>query len=128
MIRRGDVFYAKIEPGIGSEQYYDRPVLVIQNDIGNLHSPTTIVAMITSKQKHLLPTHVKLRGNKIGLSDKSIVMLEQIRTVDKKRFIRPIGHLSNRTMKKVDRALACSLGLSKGGKYVLHKHISQTEI
>ena len=121
MVRRGDVFYAKIEPGVGSEQSYDRPVVVIQNDIGNLHSTTTIVAIITSKQKHLLPTHVKLRGNKIGLSNKSIVMLEQIRTVDKMRFIRSIGHLSNRTMKKVDRALACSLGLSKGGKNVLHK-------
>lgn len=113
MIKRGDVFFAKVEPGIGSEQQKDRPVVVIQNDCGNLHSPTTIVAMITSKDKNLLPTHVKLRGNKIGLAPQSVVMLEQIRTFDKSRFIRPMGHLSNRMMRKIDRALECSLGLRR---------------
>ena len=113
MVRRGDVYYARIETGVGSEQKKNRPVLVIQNDCGNLHSATTIVAMITSKPKRRLPTHVKLRGNKMGLAPKSTVMLEQIQTFDKSRLIRPMGHLNKRVMKKVDRALARSLGIHR---------------
>lgn len=112
MVRRGDVFFAKIGKGVGSEQHGDRPVVVIQNDIGNLHSPTTIVAMITSKQKNRLPTHVSLYGNKLGLSDESIIMLEQIRTLDKVRFIRLIGHLDEETMKRIDQAAVRSIGLN----------------
>ncbi len=112
MIRRGDVFFAKIGKGIGSEQHGNRPVVVIQNDIGNLHSPTTIVAMITSKQKSRLPTHVSLRGNNIGLTEESIVMLEQLQTLDMVRFIRLIGHLEEETMKRIDQAAARSIGLN----------------
>ena len=112
MIRRGDVFFAKIGKGIGSEQHGNRPVVVIQNDIGNLHSPTTIVAMITSKPKSRLPTHVRLHGNNIGLTDESIVMLEQIQTLDKVRFVRLIGHLDEEIMKRIDQAAARSIGLN----------------
>lgn len=112
MIRRGDVFFSKIGKGVGSEQHGDRPVVVIQNDIGNLHSPTTIVAMITSKQKSRLPTHVSLHGNNIGLTDESVVMLEQIRTLDKVRFVRLIGHLDEEIMKRIDQAAARSIGLN----------------
>ena len=112
MIRRGDVFFSKIGKGVGSEQHGDRPVVVIQNDIGNLHSPTTIVAMITSKQKSRLPTHVSLHGNNIGLTDESVVMLEQIRTLDKRRLKERMGHLEDNVMQKVNNALYVSFGLS----------------
>lgn len=113
MVKRGDVFFAKFEPGIGSEQHGNRPVVIIQNDIGNVHSPTTIVAMITSKQKCRLPTHVSLLGNMIGLLDESVVMLEQVRTIDKMRLVRMIGHLSDEIMKKIDQAAACSFALDQ---------------
>lgn len=113
MVRRGDVYFARLESGVGSEQKGDRPVVVIQNDIGNLHSPTTIVAMITSKKKNGLPTQVRLEGNQIGLLNKSTVLLEQIRTLDKTRFVRLIGHLDDELMEKIDQAMACSLGLNK---------------
>ena len=113
MIRRGDVFFARIESGIGSEQHGYRPVVVIQNDLGNLHSPTTIVAMITSKEKNRLPTHVSLWNNQIGLLDQSVVMLEQVQTLDKSRFVKPIGHLSNEIMRKIDQSIACSFGLNE---------------
>jgi mRNA interferase MazF len=113
VIRRGDVFFARIESGIGSEQHGYRPVVVIQNDLGNLHSPTTIVAMITSKEKSRLPTHVSLRNNQIGLLDQSVVMLEQVQTLDKSRFVKPIGHLSNEIMRKIDQSIACSFGLNE---------------
>lgn len=114
MVRRGDVFLAKIEKGVGSEQHGNRPVVVIQNNIGNIHSPTTIVAMITSKPKNRLPTHVSLNGNSIGLTNESIVILEQIQTLDKTRFIKQIGHLDDTTMKKIDQAAAHSIGLETG--------------
>lgn len=112
MVRRGDVYFAQLESGVGSEQKGDRPVVVIQNDIGNLHSPTTIVAMITSKEKKKLPTHVRLCGNKIGLADRSVVLLEQIRTIDKTRFTRLVGHLDDEQMDEIDQAMVCSLGLN----------------
>jgi len=82
MVKRGDVYYADLDPVIGSEQKGHRPIIVIQNDIGNLYSPTTIAAMVTSSQKKKLPTHVHVKDESSGLSDDSIVMLEQIRTID----------------------------------------------
>ena len=112
VVRRGDVYYARLGSGVGSEQKGNRPVVVIQNDIGNLHSPTTIVAMITSKKKNGLPTHVRLEDNQSGLLNKSLVLLEQIRTLDKTRFVRLIGHLDDELMDKIDQAMACSLGLN----------------
>ena len=86
MLKRGDVYYADLDPVIGSEQNGHRPIIVIQNDIGNLYSPTTIAAMVTSSQKKKLPTHVHVKDESSGLSDDSIVMLEQIRTIDKQRL------------------------------------------
>ena len=86
--------------------------IFIQNDIGNLHSATTIVAMITGKSKNKLPTHVSLYGNNLGLTNESIILLEQIQTLDKMRFIRKLGHLDDEMMKRIDQAAACSMGLN----------------
>lgn len=112
VIKRGDVFYADLSPVIGSEQGGIRPVLIIQNDIGNKYSPTVIVAAITSQiNKAKLPTHVEISGNECGLAKDSVVLLEQIRTIDKKRLREKIGHLDTETLKKVNEALEISLGL-----------------
>ncbi|WP_270810015.1 type II toxin-antitoxin system PemK/MazF family toxin [Hungatella effluvii] len=110
-ILRGDLYYADLAPVIGCEQGGVRPVLIIQNDVGNLHSPTVIVAAVTSKiSKHNLPTHVPL-PNYGGLKAYSIILLEQIRTIDRSRLKEYIGHLDLEIMKSVDRAIAVSLGL-----------------
>ena len=110
VIRRGDIYYADLRPVIGSEQGGVRPVLVIQNDIGNKHSPTTIVAAITGrKTKAALPTHVAIMTS--GLKTESTVLLEQIRTIDKARLGEYIGRLDGKTLAAVDRAIVVSLGI-----------------
>ena len=111
MVKRGDVYYADLDPVIGSEQNGHRPIIVIQNDLGNLYSPTTIAAMVTSSQKKKLPTHVHVIDEGSGLSDDSIVRLEQIRTIDKQRLGSMIGHVSDETMELIEDAALCSLGI-----------------
>lgn len=111
-VKRGDVFYADLSPVIGSEQGGVRPVLVIQNDIGNKYSPTIIVAAITSQiNKAKLPTHVEISAPEYGLPKDSVVLLEQVRTIDKKRLREKIGRFNDEMMVKVDDCLKISLGL-----------------
>ena len=112
-IRRGDIYYADLNPVIGSEQGGTRPVLIISNDIGNRHSPTVIVAAITSRvhTKAKLPTHTAIRDFE-GLNKDSIILLEQIRTIDKKSLQEYIGMLSESEMARVDKALAISVSLN----------------
>lgn len=111
-VRRGEVFYADLSPVVGSEQGGIRPVLIVQNDIGNRHSPTVIAAAITSKlDKTKLPTHINLRGASCGLAKDSIVLLEQIRTLDKHRLRERAGQITPEDQKRVDQALDVSLGL-----------------
>ena len=111
-IRRGDIFYADLSPVIGSEQGGIRPVLVIQNDIGNKHSPTIICAAITSKMnKAKLPTHVEIDSKKYKIVKDSVVLLEQIRTIDKQRLKDIVCHVDRELMNKVDEALRVSLML-----------------
>src|SRR5690554_6919754 len=113
-IRRGDVFYAQLNPVIGSEQGGVRPVLVVQNDIGNQYSPTTIVAAITSQiMKAKLPTHVEISADKSGLEKDSVILMEQIRTIDKSRLKQKVVSLDEETMEKVNTALEISLGLTE---------------
>jgi len=112
-ILRGDLYYADLNPIIGSEQGGVRPVLVIQNDVGNRHSPTVIIAAITGKTvKELLPTHCVLSAQN-GLHRESIVLLEQIRTIDKQRLKEYVGALGQEDMSAVDTALAVSVGLTR---------------
>ncbi|QAT41264.1 type II toxin-antitoxin system PemK/MazF family toxin [Clostridium sp. JN-9] len=112
MMKRGDIFYADLSPVVGSEQGGVRPVIIIQNDIGNRYSPTVIVAAITSQiNKAKLPTHVEISSEEYGLNKDSVVLLEQIRTLDKKRLKDKIGHMTVEDMKKVDEALLISIGL-----------------
>ncbi|SJZ34398.1 type II toxin-antitoxin system PemK/MazF family toxin [Selenihalanaerobacter shriftii] len=111
-IKRGDVFYADLNPVVGSEQGGVRPVLIIQNDIGNKYSPTVIVAAITSKiDKAKLPTHVAIDASKYNLEKDSVILLEQIRTIDKKRLQRQITHLDEEIVSEVNQALEISVGL-----------------
>lgn len=113
-ITRGDLVYADLSPVIGSEQGGVRPVLVIQNDVGNKFSPTTIVAAITSvKNKSNLPTHVKVGDKNCGLPKESVVLMEQIRTIDKKRLKDKIGRLPDELLKKIDDALRISISLEE---------------
>lgn len=112
MIRRGDIFYANLNPVLGSEQGGQRPVLIIQNDIGNMYSPTTIVAAITSRIKRAkLPTHIELSAASVQLEKDSVILLEQLRTIDKQRLMEKITHLDEEIMAKVDQAIETSLGL-----------------
>lgn len=113
VVKRGDIYYADLSPVVGSEQGGVRPVLIIQNDTGNKHSPTVIVAAVTSKVgiKAKLPTHFFLEGGKSGLEVSSLVLLEQLRTLDKKRLTDYIGTLSKRQLCGVNHALAVSVGL-----------------
>jgi len=112
LIKRGDVFYAELDPVIGSEQGGVRPVLIVQNDVGNKYSPTIICAAITSQiNKAKLPTHIEIDCTKYTLVKDSVVLLEQVRTVDKKRLREKIGHLDENFMLRVDRALRVSFGL-----------------
>ena len=111
-MKRGDIFYADLRPVIGSEQGGIRPVLIIQNDIGNKHSPTVICAAITSKMnKAKLPTHIELSSSEYEMDKDSVILLEQLRTIDKKRLKDKICHLDGEIMQKVNRALAISLEL-----------------
>ncbi|HHV79375.1 MAG TPA: type II toxin-antitoxin system PemK/MazF family toxin [Firmicutes bacterium] len=113
-VKRGDVFYADLSPVIGSEQGGIRPVLVIQNDVGNKFSPTTIVAAITSQiSKAKLPTHVELPSAISGLGKDSVVLLEQLRTIDKRRLRERVTHLEEEVMAKVNAAIEISLGLKE---------------
>ena len=112
VVKRGDIFYADLSPVIGSEQGGIRPVIVVQNDIGNRYSPTVIVAAITSQiNKAKLPTHVEISSEEYGLNRDSVGLVEQIRTIDKRRLKERIGHMTENDMKKVNRALAISLNL-----------------
>ncbi|SHH49065.1 mRNA interferase MazF [Asaccharospora irregularis DSM 2635] len=111
-IKRGDLYYADLSPVVGSEQGGIRPVLIIQNDIGNKYSPTVIIAAITSQiNKAKLPTHVEISANEYGLNKDSVILLEQIRTIDKKRIREKIGCLDENVMLKVNNSLQISLGL-----------------
>ncbi|MDR0287173.1 MAG: type II toxin-antitoxin system PemK/MazF family toxin [Clostridiales bacterium] len=112
MVKRGEIYYADLSPVIGSEQGGTRPVLIIQNDIGNKYSPTVIVAAITSQiNKSKLPTHLEINSTQYGLSKDSVILLEQLRTIDKKRLKERVGRLEDDLMRQVDDALYISLGL-----------------
>jgi len=112
VVKRGDIFYADLSPVVGSEQGGIRPVIIVQNDVGNKYSPTIIVAAITSQiNKAKLPTHVEISSEEYGLNKDSVVLLEQIRTLDKKRLKDKIGHMTDSDMKKVDDALLISIGV-----------------
>ena len=111
-VKRGDIFYADLSPVVGSEQGGCRPVLIVQNDTGNKHSPTVIAAAITSQTgKARLPTHISLSGHDVGLTKDSVILLEQIRTIDKRRLREHTGHADRSVMEQVDSALAVSFGL-----------------
>ena len=112
-IKRGEIYYADLSPVIGSEQGGVRPVLIIQNDVGNKYSPTVIAAAITSQHnKTKLPTHISVDADNCGLAKDSIVLLEQVRTIDKKRLKEKMGCLDNDSMGMVDKALSVSFGLN----------------
>ena len=111
-VKRGDIYYADLSPVVGSEQGGVRPVLIVQNDVGNRHSPTVICAAITSRMnKAKLPTHIELDANKYQIVKNSVVLLEQIRTIDKKRLKDRMGKLDDKLMNRVDNAIAVSFGL-----------------
>lgn len=112
IIRRGDIFYADLRPVVGSEQGGVRPVLIIQNDTGNRHSPTVICAAITSKMnKAKLPTHVEINAERYGIMKDSVILLEQVRTIDKSRLKEKVCHLDDEILKKINEALLISLSL-----------------
>ena len=112
-IKRGDIYYADLSPVVGSEQGGIRPVLIVQNDVGNKYSPTVIAAAITSQVgKARLPTHIELEAQSYGLTRNSVILLEQIRTIDKSRLRERMGKLDEPTMNKVDNAIAVSFGLN----------------
>ncbi|MEG0570463.1 MAG: type II toxin-antitoxin system PemK/MazF family toxin [Oscillospiraceae bacterium] len=112
-IKRGEIYYADLSPVVGSEQGGVRPVLIVQNDVGNKYSPTVIAAAITSqREKSKLPTHIELNPQDCGLAKSSVVLLEQIRTIDKKRLKERMGRLSDGSMNMIDSALSVSFGLS----------------
>ena len=120
-VKRGDIYYADLSPVVGSEQGGLRPVLIIQNDVGNKYSPTVIAAAITSRMsKTRLPTHIDIYADKAGLAKDSVILLEQIRTLDKRRLKEKMGHLDDDTMQRVDNAIAISFGLGaqQGGAAV----------
>lgn len=113
-VRRGDIYYADLSPVIGSEQGGTRPVLIIQNDVGNKFSPTVIAAAITSRtDKSRLPTHIDVFAEKYGLARDSVILLEQIRTIDKKRLKEKMGHLDDDVMSRVNNAITVSFGLEE---------------
>ena len=111
-VKRGDIYYADLSPVVGSEQGGMRPVLIVQNDTGNRHSPTVIAAAITSQTgKARLPTHIELSARSYGLSRDSVILLEQIRTIDKRRLRERSGRLPDETLHRVDQAIGVSFGL-----------------
>ena len=112
-VKRGDIFYADLSPVVGSEQGGVRPVLIVQNDTGNRHSPTVIAAAITSQTgKARLPTHINIAGGSVGLTKDSVILMEQIRTIDKRRLREHMGKLDESHMRLVNEAIAVSFGLS----------------
>lgn len=112
-VRRGDIFFADLSPVVGSEQGGVRPVLILQNDIGNRYSPTTIVCAVTSQVlKARLPIHVEVKAQESSLDRDSVILLEQIRTIDKRRLRERIAHLNADTMSRVNQAITISLGLT----------------
>lgn len=114
IVKRGDIYYADLSPVIGSEQGGVRPVLIVQNDIGNKYSPTVIAAAITSQiNKAKMPTHIEIGAEHYGLNKDSVILLEQIRTIDKQRLREKIGRLSDDLMNGVDRAIGISFGLDE---------------
>ena len=133
-IKRGDIYYAELKRGVGSEQSGYRPVLIIQNDTGNKYSNTVIVAAVTSKTtKKNLPTHISIFKEITGLSENSIVLLEQLRTLDKMRLGEYVCHLDQSIMKEIDQAIICSLGINlnqerKENSHALQEHGTQTDI
>ena len=111
-VKKGDIYFADLSPAVGSEQSGTRPVLIIQNNIGNKYSPTVIVAAITSHKKNNLPTHVTLKSKKCqGLQKESVVLLEQIRTLDKCRLIFKMGYISEEDVKEINKVVRLSLGI-----------------
>lgn len=113
-IRRGDIFYADLSPVVGSEQGGLRPVLIIQNDVGNRYSPTVIAAAITSRMgKTRLPTHIDIYAERAGLAKDSVILLEQVRTLDKRRLKERMGHLDLGVMERVNDAIAVSFGINQ---------------
>lgn len=113
-IKRGDIFYADLSPVVGSEQGGIRPIVVLQNNVGNKYSPTVIVSAITSQiNKAKIPTHVELKANEYNLPKDSVLLLEQIRTIDKKRLKQKVGSLDKNKMKEINRALLISLGFAE---------------
>jgi len=113
VVKRGDIFYADLSPVVGSEQGGIRPVLIVQNDVGNKYSPTVIASAITSQiNKAKLPTHIEISAQDYGLAKDSVILLEQIRTIDRKRLREKIGHLDDELMEKVNEALIISFGLT----------------
>ena len=132
-VKKGDIYYAYLDSGIGSEQYGCRPVLIVQNNVGNKFSPTVIVASITSSTtKKALPTHVRLPKSSFGIPEDSVILTEQIYTIDKARLFGYIGHLDSTFTEIVDKALSCSLGIgAEQGKergYVFQKQDTRTDI
>lgn len=116
-VHRGEIYYADLSPVVGSEQGGVRPVLIVQNDVGNRFSPTVIAAAITSQlEKARLPTHISLPAKDCGLQKNSIVLLEQIRTLDKRRLKERMGQLDDTSMGKIDTALSVSFGLAPRGE------------
>ena len=112
IVKRGDIYYADLSPVVGSEQGGVRPVLIVQNDIGNKYSPTVIAAAITSQiNKAKMPTHIEISAEEYGLNKDSVILLEQVRTIDKRRLREKIGHLDEVLMSRVNNALAISFGL-----------------
>ena len=113
LVRRGDIFYADLSPVIGSEQGGIRPVLIVQNDVGNRYSPTVICAAITSQiNKAKLPTHIEIESQQYTLGKDSVILLEQVRTIDKKRLREKICHIDESLMARIDKALLVSFGLT----------------
>ncbi|MEG1686439.1 MAG: type II toxin-antitoxin system PemK/MazF family toxin [Angelakisella sp.] len=116
-VKRGDIYYADLSPVVGSEQGGMRPVLIVQNDVGNKFSPTVIAAAITSqREKAQLPTHIQLSSQSCGLQKDSVVLLEQVRTIDKKRLKEKMGRIDEVSMGEIDRALSISFGLGETTK------------
>ncbi len=112
-VKRGDIYYADLSPVVGSEQGGLRPVLIIQNDVGNRYSPTVIAAAITSQMgKTKMPTHIDIHAEQVGLTKDSVILLEQVRTLDKRRLKERMGHLDDKLMNEVNTAIAVSFGLS----------------
>lgn len=119
MVRRGDIYYADLNPVVGSEQGGQRPVVVIQNDVGNTYSPTTIVAAVTSKIKRAkMPTHVEITSDDCRLGKDSVILLEQMRTIDKRRLREKIDHLDENVMNQINQAIQISIGLENNDNQV----------